>query len=76
MTAAKDSGGLNFRNIVGKTLMTLGLVGVVVFMTGMWRNYYLLAAAIAVVFAGGTDFGRQCPLILSVRHFVYRVRAK
>jgi hypothetical protein len=36
----------------------------------------LLALGLFALFLGITDFGRQCPMILSARHLAYRLRSK
>lgn len=64
------------RIIVRKVLKGLGIFGVLLFLLGIRGGYYLFAGSAAVLFLGVTDFGRQCPLILSVRHLAYRIRSK
>jgi len=54
----------------------LGILGILLFLFGIPGGYFLLAGSIAALFLGVTDFGRQCPLILSMRHLAYRIRAK
>jgi hypothetical protein len=61
-----------FRNM----LKILGLLGAVIVLGGAYRSLILLGASIAAIFLGITDFGRQCPLILSVRHLIYRIKSK
>jgi hypothetical protein len=62
--------------LVRNILTGSGILGIVLFLLGMPGSYYLLAGSIAALFLGVTDFGRQCPLILSARHLVYRIRSK
>ena len=64
------------RIIVRKVLKGLGILGILLFLFGTPEGYYLLAGSVAALFLGLTDFGRQCPLILSMRHLAYRIRAK
>jgi hypothetical protein len=64
------------RIIVRKVLKGLGIFGILLFLFGIPRGYFLLAGSVAALFLGVTDFGRQCPLILSMRHLAYRGRSK
>jgi hypothetical protein len=54
----------------------MGILGIVLFLLGNPRSYYLLIGSAAALFLGLTDFGRQCPLILSVQHLLYRMKSK
>jgi hypothetical protein len=64
------------RIIVRKVLKGLGVSGILLFLFGIPGGYYLMAGSVTALFLGVTDFGRQCPLILSMRHLAYRVRSK
>ena len=57
-------------------LKGIGIAGVVLFLSGCPRSYYLLAGSAAALFLGVTDFGRQCPLMLSIRHRIYRMKSR
>jgi hypothetical protein len=57
-------------------LKGMGILGIVFFLLGSPGSYYLLAGSAAALFLGLTNFGRQCPLFLSVRHLVYRMKSK
>jgi hypothetical protein len=39
-------------------------------------SVWMFAPGLIAVFLGVTDFGRQCPLLLSARHMVYRIKIK
>jgi len=62
--------------IIRNILKIFGLIGVVIVLSEIFRNYVLLSASIAAIFLGITDFGRQCPLILSARHVIYCIKSK
>jgi hypothetical protein len=64
------------RIIIKNVLKGIGIIGIIIFLLGSPRSYYLLIGSVAVLFLGVTDFGRQCPLILSVRHLLYRMKSK
>ncbi len=64
------------RIIVRNVLNGIGILGIVLFLLGSPGSYYLLIGSTAALFLGLTDFGRQCPLFLSVRHLVYRMKSK
>jgi hypothetical protein len=64
------------RIIVRNVLKVIGVLGIILFLLGSPRSYYLLIGAAAALFLGLTDFGRQCPLILSVQHLLYRMKSK
>jgi hypothetical protein len=57
-------------------LKGLGIFGIVLFLLESPGSYFLLIGSGAVFFFGVTDFGRQCPLILSGRHLLYRMKSK
>ncbi len=59
-----------------KMLKGIGILGVILFLLGSPRSYFLLMGSIAALFFGLTDFGRQCPLILSVQHHLNRRKSK
>ena len=54
----------------------MGMLGIALFLLGSSGNYYLLIGSAAALFLGLTDFGRQCPLFLSVRHVFHRMKSK
>jgi len=54
---------------VGAILLLMGLSGV----KGSW---WFLMLGLFALFLGITDFGRQCPLIISVRHLAYRIKSR
>ena len=57
-------------------LKLLGTGGILMFVLGMGGGYLLLTGSILSIFLGVTDFGRRCPLILSARHILNRLRLK
>ncbi|MCX6122329.1 MAG: hypothetical protein NTX44_12035 [Ignavibacteriales bacterium] len=64
------------RIIVRNVLKGIGFLGIVLFLLGIPRNYFLLIGSGAALFLGLTDFGRQCPLILSVQYHLNRMKSK
>jgi hypothetical protein len=64
------------RIIIRNLLKGLGMLGIILFLLGSPRSYYLLIGSAAALFLGVTDFGRQCPLILSVQHHLNRMKSK
>jgi hypothetical protein len=64
------------RIILINVLKGIGILGIILFLLGSPRSYYLLIGSAAALFLGITDFGRQCPLILSARHLLYRMKSK
>jgi hypothetical protein len=53
-----------------------GMLLALIFIGGVSRSGWLLALGLVAMFLGVTDFGRQCPLILSARHLAYRIKSK
>ncbi|MGD0590075.1 MAG: hypothetical protein ABSA44_04665 [Bacteroidota bacterium] len=64
------------RLIIRNVLKGIGILGIVLFLLESPRSYFLLIGSGVALFLGVTDFGRQCPLILSVRHLLYRMKSK
>jgi hypothetical protein len=64
------------RIIIGNVLSGIGILGIILFLLGSPGSYYLLIGSAVALFLGVTDFGRQCPLILSARHLLYRMKSK
>jgi len=46
------------------------------FLTGIHRSEWLLAIGLFALFLGMTNFGQQCPLILSAKHLAYRLKSR
>lgn len=65
---------MNKRLLVRRILIAAGAVIVIVFLAGATRNPVLPIAAAVLIVTGATDFGRQCPLILSARHLLARLK--
>jgi hypothetical protein len=63
------------RMIVRNVLKAAGVLGIILFLLGSTRSYIVLIGSAVALFLGLTDFGRQCPLILSLRHLLYRVKS-
>jgi hypothetical protein len=64
------------RIIIRNVLKGIGILGVLLFLLGSPGRPYLIAMSLLVLFLGFTDFGRQCPLMLSVRHHLNRMKLK
>ena len=64
------------RIIIRNVLKGIGILGVLLFLLGCPGRYYILAMSLLVLFLGFTDFGRQCPLMLSVQHHLNRMKLK
>ncbi len=64
------------RPVVRYMLNGVGVVLALMFLAGGSGSGWLLALGLFALFLGITDFGRQCPLILSVHHLAYRIRSR
>jgi len=64
------------QQILKNVLKGIGILGIIFFLLGEPGSYYLLIGSAAALFLSVTDFGRQCPLILSARHLLYRMKSK
>ena len=64
------------KTVVRYFLDGVGAISVLMFLGGVSGSVWFLTLGLFVMFLGITDFGRQCPLILSVRHLAYRIRSK
>ncbi|TSA15451.1 hypothetical protein D4R75_14985 [bacterium] len=53
----------------------VGVFLALMFLGGVSGGGWLLSLGLFALFLGMTDFGRQCPLILSARHLAYRMRS-
>jgi uncharacterized membrane protein YecN with MAPEG domain len=51
-------------------------IAVLLFVLHIGAEKWMLALAGVVLFLGITDYGRQCPLLLSVHHLLARLRKK
>lgn len=51
-------------------------IAVLLFIIHNGTDAWMLALAGVGFFLGVTDFGRQCPLLLSVHHILARIRKK
>ena len=59
-----------------RVLIAAGLVEGILFLAGVYESGLALALGLLSLFLGVTDFGRQCPLLLSLRHLAYRWKSK
>jgi len=64
------------RIILRNVFKGIGVFGIILFLLGSPGSYYLLIGSAVALFFGITDFGRQCPLILSVQHHLNRMKSK
>jgi hypothetical protein len=64
------------RHVVRNVLKGVGVALVLIYVSGVDRSGWLLTLGLLSLFLGATDFGRQCPLILSVRHLAYRIKSR
>jgi hypothetical protein len=64
------------RIIIRNVLRGIGILGVILFLLGYPRSYSLFIGSGVALFLGITDFGRQCPLMLSVQHHLNRMKLK
>jgi Sec-independent protein secretion pathway component TatC len=67
---------MQYRIIIRNMLKGIGILGIILFLLGSPRSYYLLIGTVVALFLSITDFGRQCPLILSVQHHLNRMKSK
>ena len=61
-------------SLVRKSTFALGAGALILGAADAFSSSLLIAAGVAGLFLAATDFGRQCPLLLSVRQFVSRLR--
>jgi len=64
------------RTIIRNVLKVAGILGFILFLVGIPGSYIFLGISLVALFLGVTDFGRQCPLFLSVKQILYRIRSK
>ncbi|MCX6132306.1 MAG: hypothetical protein NTU47_00720 [Ignavibacteriales bacterium] len=64
------------RSVVRYVLNGVGVILALMFLVGVRGSGWFLTFGLLALFMGVTDFGRQCPLILSVRHLAYRISSK
>ena len=64
------------KTLVRYSLSGIGVILALMGLSGISGSVWLLMLGLLALFLGITDFGRQCPLILSARHLVYRIRSK
>jgi hypothetical protein len=64
------------RILTQNVLKGIAALGIVLFFLDPPGKYYVLIGSLAALFLGLTDFGRQCPLILSVRYHLNRIKSK
>jgi hypothetical protein len=64
------------RPVVRYLLNGVGVILTLMGLSGVSGSVWFLTLGLFALFLGVTDFGRQCPLILSARHLAYRVRSK
>jgi hypothetical protein len=59
-------------------ILVFGFSGFLLFLliTEIVSGKLLLAVSIIAVFLGFTDFGRQCPLLLSLQYHINRIKLK
>lgn len=65
-------GNKNLRGILNGA----GVLDALLYVTGVHQSGLLLGIGLVALFLGVTDFGRQCPLLLSVRNLVQALRTK
>jgi hypothetical protein len=58
--------------------LVFGLSGILLFfiITGIAAGKLLLAVSIIALFLGFTDFGRQCPLLFSLKYHINRMKSR
>jgi len=64
------------RMITRYILMAIGAIGLLGYIATAHESVTLSVAAVVALFLGATDFGRQCPLWLSVQHQVARYKLR
>jgi hypothetical protein len=57
-------------------LIIFAVGGMALFILGVARYYYVLILSVLMIFLGITDFGRRCPLVLSLKYLLFRIRSK
>jgi len=58
--------------------LVFGLAGILIilFITKIAAGTFLVVGSIIAVFLGFTNFGRQCPLLLSLQYHINRMKSK
>jgi hypothetical protein len=64
------------RKVLRRSFAGVGALLLAVASTVSDGSVWMFAPGVIAVFLGVTDFGRQCPLFLSARHMVYRIKGK
>lgn len=65
---------MNKRLTIRRTSIGLGLFLFSLVLAGYASHPGFSVVAVLLMISGGTDFGRQCPLILSARHLYVRLK--
>jgi hypothetical protein len=63
---------MNNNRLVRNLLKITGFIGIVIFIYD--KNILFLLAGSILLFLGLTNFGKECPLVLSVHHWYYRFK--
>jgi hypothetical protein len=63
-------------SVVRYLLNGLGVIDVLMFLAGIHSSGMLIALGVFAMVLGITNFGLQCPLILSARYITYQLRPR
>jgi hypothetical protein len=67
---------MNGTNLLKNLMKITGILGVLVFSFGWYKSYVLVSVAGLIFFLGMTNFGKECPLVLSVQYWYHRAKNK
>lgn len=73
---AREDAWMISRTVVKYFLDGVGAILLMMGLSAVSGSGWFLLLGLFSLFLGVTDFGRQCPLILSVRHLAYRISSK
>jgi len=65
---------MNKRLMIRRMSIVSGLLLLLLILGGYASHPVFPIVAVLLLISGGTDFGRQCPLILSARHLYIRLK--
>jgi hypothetical protein len=64
------------RTVIRYLVDSVGVISLLMGLSPVGGSGWFLSLGLLFLFLGVTDFGRQCPLILSARHLAYRIQSK
>jgi hypothetical protein len=71
-----DEVQIGSRKSLRRVLGVLGLVGGTIYLSGLVPSVLMLLASGLALFLAITNFGRQCPLLMSLRYKLVRFKSR